>query len=53
MVKLLKTNLKLKFQKVQLEEHWKSMNIIILDLKYAQKYLERAAKKIRLVEKTS
>ena len=45
MAKLLKTNLELKFQKEQLEEHCKSMNIIILDLKYAQKYLERAAKK--------
>ena len=46
MVKLLNTNLEMKFQKAQLEEHCKSMNIIILDLKYAQKYLERAAKRL-------
>ena len=49
MVKLLKTNLELKFQKAQLEEHCKSMNIVILDLKYGKKYLESDARKIRLV----
>ena len=42
----LKTKFELKFQKTQLEEHCKSMNIIILDLKYDKKYLERIAKKI-------
>ena len=36
MVKLLKANLELKFQKAQLEEYCKSMNIIILDLKYCK-----------------
>ena len=43
----LKTNLKLKSQKAQLEEHCKSMNIIILDLKYAQKIFGKSSK-IRL-----
>ena len=44
MVKLLKNKFRIEFQKTQLEEHWKSMNIITLDLKYAKKYLERAPK---------
>ena len=41
----LKTNLELKFLKAQLEEHCKSMNMIILDPKYAQKILGKSSKK--------
>ena len=45
MVKFLKTNFELNFQKAQLEEHRKSMNIIILDLKYDKKILGKSNKK--------
>ena len=45
----LETNLVLKSQKAQLEEHCKSMNIIKFDQKMPEKYLERAAKMIRLM----
>ena len=45
MVKLLKDRFGIEVS----EEHCKSINIIILDLKYNKKYLKRAAKKIRLM----
>ena len=57
MVKLLKDKIGIEVSESTirraLQEHCKSMNIVILNLKYAQKMLEKSNKKIRLVLKTS
>ena len=45
MVKLLKNKFGFEVSEIQLEEHCKSMNIIILDPKYAQKILGKSSKK--------
>ena len=49
MVKLFKDKFGIEVSENTIEEHSKNMKIIILDLKYDKKYLERDARKIRLV----